>query len=106
MSASVMCAPEQRSGPSANYRLSQAEYVAQASGGLSQTDDDGKAQLIVSVSTIGTKLLDEVTGEYFLFRIDHDTSEVLSVLMRVGESRQGRHFKITVDSIGGPIRDE
>ncbi len=88
------------------YDITQTDYLARHTN-TGRTDEFGRAVFTTRTATYGsTKLYDEVTYEDYLFEIQNEETEIVTVWMVPGELSRGCHFKILVDSIGEPIADD
>ena len=61
-----------------------------------------KGGLLVWLGIDPVKLEDKVTGERYLFLLEGEAREILTVEMLPGTSQEGEHFMLTIDSIGPP----
>ncbi|UCC28878.1 MAG: hypothetical protein JSU86_11825 [Phycisphaerales bacterium] len=61
-----------------------------------------KGGLLVWLGIAPVRLEDKVTGERYMFLLEGEAREILTVKMLPGTSQEGERFMLTIDSIGPP----
>lgn len=117
--ASIRCAPNNPCRAGASQTTPQGEYIAEFASEPVTTDDSGRANATLRVCSaygsvyhtllpfleVPSTPRDEVSGLEYLFKVEDTTgTEFLTVLMKQGETVEGERFKLTVDTIGKPVR--
>lgn len=115
---SIKCVPKDHHRAGAPDSMPQEEYIAEFAGEPVKTNGLGRATATLRVfsvygSTYHTVLpflevpstpRDEVSGVEYLFKVEGTMgTEFLPLLMKPGETVEGEHFRLTVESIGRPV---